>query len=60
MTHESQDELDDTDNDEAGETKSGSRVVSKYWNQFNHAGMAKRKISGDIISGTEKHPSSHS
>ena len=30
ITHESQDELDNSDNDRAGETKSGSRVMSKY------------------------------
>ena len=49
-THESQDGVEDADDeDEASETNSGSRTVSKYWNRFSHAGMAKRKIPEDII-----------
>ncbi|KAJ5109551.1 hypothetical protein N7532_002196 [Penicillium argentinense] len=50
MTHESEDGVDDSDDeDEASETKSGSRVVSKYWNRFSYAGMAKRKIDEDTL-----------
>ena len=54
-THESRDGVDDTDDeDEADETRLGPRIVSKYWNRFNHAGMAKRKIPDDTIVAPKK------
>ena len=49
-THESQDGVEDADDeDEDSEAYSGTRIVSKYWNRFSHAGMAKRKIPEDTI-----------
>ena len=50
IIHDSQYEVDDADDeDEAGRVILGSRVVSKYWNQPKHAGMAKRKLPGDTL-----------
>ena len=54
-THKPQDEVEDADDkDEADDGDLGLKVVSKYFNQPKHAGMAKRKFPDDFIIALRK------
>ncbi|OQE72615.1 hypothetical protein PENNAL_c0095G08558 [Penicillium nalgiovense] len=54
-THESQDEVEDADDeDETDDGNSGTKMVSKYFNQLEHAGRAKRKFPDDPIIAPRK------
>ncbi|KAJ5742399.1 uncharacterized protein N7511_008477 [Penicillium nucicola] len=54
-THGSQDEVEDADDEEETDDRDlGPTIVSKYFNQTKHAGMAKRKVPDEPIVAPRK------